>query len=221
MSAIACAAPTPSAVQSPMSSSFRSCGAAVGDVEQHAEDGEVDRDLPRVAEVRLDRLLADARRRSPRESSRRRSARRSSRPRSGSTCDQRSGTRRRRSTTMSVPEVDDHGHERPEVERDVERLVEVLVRLEVVPVPDPGTRIRWPDEEIGSSSVAPWTTPSVNACQSESLPACSPTPSAARTTATVRSGGSGAIDESAPPHRSQRTRQVAKTEPRTAPVTGW
>jgi hypothetical protein len=37
-----------------------------------------------------------------------------------------------------VPEVDDDRDERPEVERDVERLVEVSCVREVVPVPDPG-----------------------------------------------------------------------------------
>src|SRR5918996_1605276 len=37
-----------------------------------------------------------------------------------------------------------------------------------------GTRIRWPDEEMGRSSVAPWTRPSTSACQFGSAPARSP-----------------------------------------------
>ena len=52
------------------------------------------------------------------------------------------------------PEVDDDRDERPEVESDVEGLVEILVFLEVVPVRSHGTRIRWPDDEIGRSRSA-------------------------------------------------------------------
>ena len=37
-----------------------------------------------------------------------------------------------------APEVDEDGDERAEVERDVEGLVEVRVRLEVAPVREPG-----------------------------------------------------------------------------------
>src|ERR671924_935081 len=45
---------------------------------------------------------------------------------------------------------------------------------------------RWPEDEIGSSSVKPWTTPRTNACQSDSAPLRSPTPAAARTIAAKR-----------------------------------
>ena len=41
-----------------------------------------------------------------------------------------------------VPEVRDHGDERPQVECDVERLVECLVLFQVGQSPSHGTRIR-------------------------------------------------------------------------------
>ena len=52
--------------------------------------------------------------------------------------------------------------------------------------PSQGTRIRWPEEEIGSSSVAPWTRPSTSACQFGSAPAWSPTPRSVSTIARER-----------------------------------
>ena len=39
---------------------------------------------------------------------------------------------------MSSPEVDDDGDQRAEMQRDVERLVEGVVLLQVLPVPQPG-----------------------------------------------------------------------------------
>ena len=70
-----------------------------------------------------------------------------------------------------APEVGDDGDERAEVQRDVEGLVEVRVRLEVVPVRratargSGGPTTRW----AGARS-KPWVTPSASACQSESRP---------------------------------------------------
>src|SRR5918996_6376177 len=49
-----------------------------------------------------------------------------------------------------------------------------------------GTRMRCPEEEMGRSSVRPWTTPRTNACQSDSAPARSPTPTRARAAAARR-----------------------------------
>ena len=108
------------------------------------------------------------------------------------------------------PEVDDHGHERPEVERDVERLVEVLVRLEVVPVPDPGDEDqvarRGDRQQLGRALDDP---------ERERLPVGELARLLAHAEGSEddRDGqerGSGAIDESAPPHRSQRTGQAGE-----------
>src|SRR5262245_59802533 len=46
--------------------------------------------------------------------------------------------------------------------------------------------MRWPEEDIGRSSVNPCTTPSTNACQSVTTPATSPTPRAASSAAEMR-----------------------------------
>ena len=75
-----------------------------------------------------------------------------------------SRARRATSRTMSRPEVRGDRDERSEVERDVEGLVEAVVLLEVRPVGGPGTRMRCPDDEIGRSSVSPWTIPRTSAC---------------------------------------------------------
>ena len=69
------------------------------------------------------------------------------------------------------------------MERDVERLVELVVLLEEGPLAEPGHENGMADEEMGSSSVAPWTRPSTKACQSVSAPGSSPTPAAASTAA--------------------------------------
>ena len=169
-----------------MSSSFRVCALRSAIQSRTREDGEVDRDLPRLAEVRLDRRLAD------RAGDRRRDRRHEDEPGDllvGRLRSPAAPTERNQATDEPhdvVPEVDDHGDERPEMQGDVERLVEVRVRPRGSASPRArGRGSGAPDEEIGRSSVKPWTIPSVKACQSVSFPACSPTPSAASTTATT------------------------------------
>ena len=108
----------------------------VGPAEQEPEAGEEDRDLPRLAEVPRDDVLerdADQ----PRGDRRRDDDPRDPLVR-----------RRDRATTerpeprdderlQIAPEVGPHRDERPEVQRDVERLVEGVVRLEVLPLEEP------------------------------------------------------------------------------------
>ena len=48
-----------------------------------------------------------------------------------------------------APEVRDDGHERPDVQRDVERLVEVRVRLEIRPVEEPRDEDQVPGRRDG------------------------------------------------------------------------
>ena len=63
-----------------------------------------------------------------------------------------------------------NGDQRPGVEGDIERLVERLVVLEgTCVVLGHGTRIRWPDDEIGRNSVSPCTTPSSSASSSDMI----------------------------------------------------
>ena len=57
-----------------------------------------------------------------------------------------------------------------------------------------GTRMRCPDDEIGSSSVSPWTTPRTSACPSVSAEGSSPTPRSVRTTASTEGGARDAED---------------------------
>ena len=54
-----------------------------------------------------------------------------------------------------VPEVRDDGDQRAQVQRDVEGLVEASCSSRYVHSASHGTRMRWPDDEIGRSSVAP------------------------------------------------------------------
>jgi len=108
----------------------------VGDPEEEAEHGEEDRDLPGLAQPRLDRRLAE-----------RAGERGWDRPREDVpgqpliVVPDRAvahGAEPRADIPHHVgPEVEDHRDERPEVKGDVEGLVEALVRFQVVPVPDP------------------------------------------------------------------------------------
>jgi hypothetical protein len=71
-----------------------------------------------------------------------------------------------------VPEVGDRGDQRAGVEGDVEGLVEVGVVEQEGVVLQPGTMIRWPEEEIGRNSVSPWTIPNSRASSSDIGGAC-------------------------------------------------
>ena len=109
-------------------------GAAVGDPEQRREDGEADRDLPRRALGGPRSRSRRPHRRSPPGSSRRRRARRSSRRPSRSPAGQRADQCRCEPHDL-IPEIHDHGDERPEVQGDVEGLVEVRVGPRDSPTP--------------------------------------------------------------------------------------
>ena len=186
ISASTCAKPIRKPFLTPTSSRAARSGEPVGDPEQDTEDGERDRDLPGLAELLLDEALAQRLRRSPPGWSPRRRPRRCARP-AVSMLRRRSEPTQRDDVADDVaPEVDDDRDQRPEVERDVERLVERRVRLEVVPVGDPGDEDQVPRRRDRQQLVAPWTTPSTSACQSDRRPAFSPTRSAASTTATAK-----------------------------------
>ena len=138
MSARLCAKPIAIACRATGRAMSASGRRAVGDPEHDGEDGEQDRDLPRLAEVLGDRVLAERARRQ--------------RPGTVATATNQAIALGRRldppparalashattSSTTSSPEVADDRDERPEVQRDVERLVELVVRLEVRPVREP------------------------------------------------------------------------------------
>ena len=82
-----------------------------------------------------------------------------------------------------APEVGPDSDERPEVERDVEGLVEAVVLLEVRPLGCPRNEDEMADDEIGRSSVRPWTMPSTSAWPFVSAVGSSPTPASVRMTA--------------------------------------
>ena len=123
-------------------------------VEDEGADGEEDRDLPRLAEMALDRAAergADdhGRDRGDDHDPRDPLVRVANRSRAHAAppgADQADEIR---------PEVRDDCHERPEVQRDVERPVEVAFSSRYVQSKSQGTRIRWPDDEMGRSSVKP------------------------------------------------------------------
>ncbi len=109
---------------------------AVGEPEQHAEDGEEDCDLPGLAEVLLDDALAQ------RSGERGRDRRGEDAPRGPllrapdpSVADAAKPGGDERGDV--VPEVGDDGDQRPQMKRHVERLVEVGVLLEIGPVAEP------------------------------------------------------------------------------------
>src|SRR5688500_11723414 len=111
-------------------------GRLVGNPEEDAEDDEEDRDLPRLPEVACDQVLAE---------------RADYRGRDGCDGDEPGDPLVGRGDAAPsdarepgrdqagdvVPEVGDHGDQGPDVEGDVERLVELLVRLEVLPLEEP------------------------------------------------------------------------------------
>ena len=140
ISARLCAAPIASASRGPSAPIRRRSRLPVGDPEQPGEDDEDDRDLPRLPQMLGDQVLPQERRRSRPGPSRRRrttrSARRPSRPGASAACPQPG----RQQADEVAPEVGDDRDERPQVERDVERLVEGVVLLEVLPVAEPRAR---------------------------------------------------------------------------------
>ena len=109
---------------------------AICEPEDACEDGEEDRDLPRLPEVLGDHRLpggADERRRHRRDRDDPGGALgRAPDPPAGDAPGERA-----RELENVAPEVRDHRDERPQVERDVEGLVEGVVLLEVRPVPEP------------------------------------------------------------------------------------
>ena len=111
-------------------------GAPVGPVEDEGEHGEQDRDLPRLAEALLDHALEGG------SDQRRRHGRDDDDP--GDLLVLRlDGTSPHAAepgdhvADQIAPEVRHDGDERAEMERDVERLVELLVLLQVRPVAGP------------------------------------------------------------------------------------
>src|SRR4029079_1199316 len=83
--------------------------------------------------------------------------------------------------------------------------------------PSHGTRTRCPDDEIGSSSVAPCTTPSTKACQS-GTPARSPTPAIVSRPAAPRSAAASTYVR--PPRIVTNGSRTSRLEHRARPPEG-
>ena len=110
---------------------------AVSEIEQRGAEREENRDLPRLAEPLLDEALADG----PRERGRNRGDDHDP----GDALVSRPDCARAQAVPPGAdelaelaPEVRDDRHERADVERHIERLVEVGMRLEIGPVEQPG-----------------------------------------------------------------------------------
>ena len=157
---------------------------AVHEPEEDAEDGQEDRDLPGLAQVLGDEILAQGA---------------DGRGRDGGDSNEPRDARLRRVDAPPadaadpggheahdvLPEIGDDRDERAHVQRDVEGLIELFVGLEVLPLEEPRNEDQMAGRGDGKGSVAPWTMPRTSACQFGSALARSPTPATVRPTATA------------------------------------
>ena len=200
------AVPMPSADQSPMSLEPAVLRAPVCYPQQHAEEREVDRDLPRRAEMLFDHIRSD------RACDRSRDRRCKDEP--GDLLVSRpdrpaaDGTEPGGDEAQDVrPEVRDDGDQCPEMQRDVERLVEVRVLLEVTPVAEPRD-----ENQVAGGGDREQLGEALDDAEGEGLPVGELPGLLADTGKRQDEGESqqrdrGSVDESAAAHRRDRTRK--------------
>ena len=147
-SASACASPTFRASPRLHGLDLARLGTPIGVAEQQGEDGHQDRDLPRLAEMVVDPVLAQAAdddRRDGPDGDQQGEA-----PGIGLGATAADELHRALDHHQHLrPEVGDDSDQRPQVQGDVERLVEIRVVLEVADVAQPGDQDEVPRRRDG------------------------------------------------------------------------